>query len=281
MPTDGQQNRVFLRIPVRISADAYQDGQFFKKSRLMDLSTNGLSFLVGPSDLLPDHFEIRFKLTPFSRVIKIMLQVKNRVPVPGGVRAGCLFADISDVDRASIDRYVCHFSGISLQEQVINLAAFLCVVDAAARLLLYYLNDYYSATDFGRMVVEPGAAGLSAAALVMYAFSSCLAFVFSCPSMTRKGSSYFVSSVLLLGNSFVFLMVKNFSLWQDGFWGMGDPGLTRILVVQLLLVGYLAMAIVVGVLSLKKVALVLGVVKQEFSVLKLGFEHLNFLRKGR
>jgi hypothetical protein len=281
MVTAGQQNRVFLRIPVKIPAAVYLNGQFYKATKLVDLSTNGLACLVSPSDPLPDNFEIRFRLTLFSRVIKIMLEVKNRVILSGSMRLGCIFLSISDLDKKRIDKYVCNSSGIFLPEQVVNFAAFFCAVDACLRSLLYNASSYYSATDFGRSVRDPVFSDPSGAMLIFYVFSAFSAFILSSPSIVRKAGLSFISSVLLLGYAFMFLFMKNFSCWKQGLWSLNDPDMNVLLSAQLCLLSYLGFSIIIGLVSLKKIALTLSVIKQEFLVLKLGFTQLSFLRKGR
>jgi len=245
MATTGQQNRVFLRIPVKIAAAIYLNGQFYKTTKLVDLSTNGLACLVSPSDPLPDNFEIRFRLTPFSRAMKIMLEVKNRVILSGSVRIGCIFARISDLDKKRIDKYVRNFSGIFFPEQAVNFAAFFCAVDSSVRLLLYNASSYYSATDFGRSGREPVFSDPSGIMLGFYVFSAFSAFILSSPSIVRKAGLSFISSILLLGCAFIFLLMKNFSCWKEGLWSLNDPEMNMLLSVQLFFLFYLGFAIII------------------------------------
>ncbi len=281
MPTDGQQNRVFLRIPVKILADVYLDGRFYKKVRLVDLSTHGLAFFTDASGLLPNDLEIRFRLSLFSGTIRIAAGVKNRVALPKGVRVGCIFLQISDPDKKRIDQYVCNFSGISFPENAVHVAAFLCALDASIRSLLYYLASYYGATEFGRRLLEPVLSGHSGVMLALYVASAFFAFILSSPAVLRKGKLSFISSLLLLAYAFFFLCVKNFTAWRNGLWGFNDWDMNTVLTAQLLFAIYLGFALMTGLIFLKKVTLVLDIIKQEFSVLRLGFVQLNFLRKRR
>lgn len=178
MANGGQQKRVLLRVPVPTPAAIYLSGEFYKKSKLADLSTNGLSVLTGPSDTLPDKFEIRFRLRRFSRTIRILLEVKNRMSVSEGVRLGCVFSEISDSDRKRVNKYIYNFVDISFPEQAVNFAAFLCVIDASFKLLLYFINSYYSATDLGRSPFAPALSNFSGIVLAFYAFLAFLAFIF-------------------------------------------------------------------------------------------------------
>jgi len=279
MAIGDQQRRVFLRIPVAIPAAIYLDGQFYKKIKLADLSTNGLSVLVRSSDTLLDNFEIRFRLTPVSRLIRIILEVKNRILLPEGVRIGCSFSKISDLDKKRIDKYVCSFVDISFPEQAVNLAAFLCAMDASFRLLLYFLNSYYSATDLGRSLFAPLPSNFSGIALTLYAFYAFLAFIFSSPSIVSKGKLNFISSLFLLGYAFLFLLIKNFICWKARLWNFNYPYTNMFLAFQLFLVFYLGFAIVIGAFFLKKITLTFDIIKQEFTTLKLRFVQLKFLMR--
>jgi hypothetical protein len=276
-----QQKRIFLRIPVAIAAAIYLNGQFHKKLRLADLSTNGLSFLVRPSEILPDNFEIRFKLTPLSKLIRIILEVKNRVNLPEGMRVGCVFSEISDLDKKRIGTYVCHFVETSFPEQAVNFAAFFCAIDASFRLLLYSINSYYSATDFGRSLFAPALSKFSVIALAFYAFFAFLAFIFSSPTLLRKVKSSFILSLFLLGYAFLFLLVKNFSCYKAGLWNFNYFYISMFLAFQLFFVFYLAFALVIGALFLKKITLTLDIIRRQFATLKFSFVQLKFLRRKR
>ncbi len=274
-----QQKRVLLRVPVATPAAIYLNGEFYKKFKLADLSTNGLSVLTGSSDVLPDKFEIRFRLRRFSRTIRMLLEVKNRMSVPEGVRLGCVFSEISDSDKESVNKYICNFVDISFPEQTVNFATFLCVIDASFRLLLYSINSYYSATDLGRSSFAPPLSNFTGIALVFYAFLAFLAFIFSSPFIVSKGRLNFISSLFLLGYAFLLLLIKNLNCWKARLWDLHDPYTTIFLAFQSLLVLYSGFAIVIGGLFLKKIALTLNIIKQQFAALKSRLAQLRTLRK--
>ncbi|MFC1675302.1 PilZ domain-containing protein [Candidatus Omnitrophota bacterium] len=281
MPTADQQKRVFLRVPVKTPAEIYLNNRFYKKIKLADLSTNGLSFLVSPTDTLPDNPEIRFRLARFSRLIKIKLEVKNRVSLPEGLRLGCSFAEISDRDKKRVDKYVCSSVDISFPEQTVNFAAFLCAIDASFRLWLSFLNSYYSATDFGSSSIVSPLSNFSGIALLLYAFLAFLAFIFSSPSVVSKGKIDFILSLFFSGYAFLFLLIKNLLYWKVRLWNLDYLYTNIYLAFQLFLVFYLGFAIIIGVIFLKKVALTLDVIKQEFATLRCRLAQLKFLRKNR
>jgi len=279
MANGDQQKRVVLRVPVATTAAIYLKGEFYKRFKLADLSTDGLSVLTGSSDVLPDKFEIRFRLRRFSRTIRIVLEVKNRISVSEGVRLGCVFSEISDSDKKRVNKYIYNFVDISFPEQAVNFAAFLCVIDASFRLLLYSINSYYSATDLGRSSFVPALSNFTGITLVFYAFLACLAFIFSSPSIISKGRLNFIFSLFLLGYAFLFLIIKNFICWKEGLWNLNYLYTNMFLVSQLFLVFYLGFAIVIGTFFLKKIALTLDIIKQELAALKLRLVQLKFLRK--
>jgi len=279
MANGDQQKRVVLRVPVATTAAIYLKGEFYKRFKLADLSTDGLSVLTGSSDVLPDKFEIRFRLRRFSRTIRIVLEVKNRISVSEGVRLGCVFSEISDSDKKRVNKYIYNFVDISFPEQAVNFAAFLCVIDASFRLLLYSINSYYSATDLGRSSFVPALSNFTGITLVFYAFLACLAFIFSSPSIISKGRLNFIFSLFLLGYAFLFLIIKNFICWKEGLWNLNYLYTNMFLVSQLFLVFYLGFAIVIGTFFLKKITLTLDIIKQELAALKLRLVQLKFLRK--
>ncbi|KPK97907.1 MAG: hypothetical protein AMJ95_06890 [Omnitrophica WOR_2 bacterium SM23_72] len=281
MTNGGQQKRVFLRIPVATPASIYLNNKFYKKFKLADLSTNGLSVLTSPSEVLPDKFEIHFRLRRFSRTIRVILEVKNRISVSEGVRLGCVFSEISDSDKKRVNKYVYNFVDISFPEQAVNFAAFLCVIDASFRVLLYSINFYYSATDLGRSVFTPPLSNFTGIALIFYAFLAFLAFIFSSPFIVSKGRSNFIFSLSLLGYALFFLLLKNFICWKAQLWILNYFYTNMFLTFQLFLVFYLGFAIVIGVLFLNKITLTLDIIKQQFATLKFHLAQLKFLRKGR
>jgi len=261
-----QQKRVFLRIPARIRAAIYLYGKFYKKVKLADLSTKGLSFFVAESQLIPDNLEISFRLKRFSRLIRVRLLVMERAGVTEGARIGCAFTQISDKDKLRIEKYICDFVNISFAVQAVNLAAFFCVIEAAFRLLLYFVNFYYSATEFGTSFSFPAPSNSYVITLLVYLFFAFLAFIFSSPAIVGKRKINFGISLFFLGIIFIFILAKNSISWKSGlryfFW------------IRLGLILYVGLALVTGILFLKKINLTFAIIKQQL----LGLLRFRFMR---
>jgi hypothetical protein len=278
MITPNQPNRALLRVPAAISAAIYIKEQCSKKLKLSDLSSSGLSFEIDSSDVLPEKFEIRFKLTPFARTITLTVEVKSRTQVAQGVRVGCVFARIQESDKKRVAAFIRNYVNISFPEQAVNLAGFLCALDATLRILLNSVYSYYTATELGRSAFAAAHLGLSGAALVLYALFSALSFVLSSPSAISKARGNFVTSLYLLGYAFIFLGIKNFIGMREGFWNFYSFYATLFLAAQLLLWLYVGGAIAIGVFFLKKVVLTLDIIQKEFATLK---SHLVRLKKTK
>jgi hypothetical protein len=263
----GPPKRIFLRVPLRSWASILVSGKFFKKVKLADLNSKGLSFIFGRSEAIPEDFEIVFSLGRFSKPIRAALKVKNRFPARNGTRIGCAFSKILDEDLRRVEGYILRSLNISLPVEAVNLAAFLCVMDAGWRILAYFLLLYYGDTPFGREAVLEAPSIFYALTLAAYLVFALWAFMLSCASVVIKNKVYFFLSLFFLGCIFIFALAETFFYLNAGLWYSPYRLVKVFWRLWIGFVGYLGFAIALGVLFLKKIHLTMGILTQQFKAL--------------
>jgi hypothetical protein len=243
-----QKDRIFLRIPVNIQARIFIDDHP-KDVYTNDLSTSGLSFDIDNADNLVDCFEMHLRLPRSFKVLKITLKAVKRIDLPGKVRIGCRFLDISREDKECIDRFVTGFVEFALQSRILNVAAFFLFIDAVIRIFLFILNIYYEGTPFGKTDPVGGKLYYYGVVLFLYAVICLAANIFS-NDVRRKG---FMLRVSCISAAFIFIAAKNISYLGAGLWHSGYPFITAFLAAELAIVIYTGFAVWVCVNSIKKV----------------------------
>ncbi|MBI4707983.1 MAG: PilZ domain-containing protein [Candidatus Omnitrophica bacterium] len=241
-------------------AKIFFEGRLHKKVYLTELSTTGLSFNIKESDYLPDLFELRFRLRPFSKVIKIQMEVKNRRGIPGGLRIGCRFLKLSDEDKELINNYVCRYVDLSGPLRLIDIAAFLLSIDALWRILAYLVNFYYGGTEFGKSFQTSSGQDFYGIVLVLYAIFSFAAFISTDNIFDRRGKTRFLLRLFCLVAAFVFIVTKNISYCKLHIWHSDYLFINAFLWTQIFLVFYTGFSIAVVIASLKKINLVLDII---------------------
>ena len=257
---EGKTKRVFLRIPIRLPAKIIMSGYPDKEVCLEELSTTGLSFYLKESESIPDSFEITFQLKHFSKIIKVKLEVKSRINVPGGWRVGCRLAEISDEDKRSITNYICKFADLSVPIRIVSSAAFFCALDSLWRIAAYFL--YYEGVKFEEAFKISLTDHLYFVVLLVYALCSFTAFIFSGRLLETKAKMYFLISLSCLIPPFLFIMFKDIAYWKFWMWSSENISIGIFFWSYVLLTFYTGLSIVVGARALKKTDLVLGILDQ-------------------
>lgn len=209
----GRPKRVFLRVPVKLAVEILLDGGKSMVAQIEDLSTRGLAFYLKDPDQVPDIFNISLRITPASKPLNLQLEVKSRTAVIGGVRIGCIFSTISEEDKHAINKYICELIDFPKHFIIINLAAFLCLLDSAWRIIAYFL--YYEARNFERVFKAPVSYQLYFFVLLFYAGSSYIAYSFNTRVTSKEEKSRFCLAFFGLAASFVFVTVKAFGYWAS------------------------------------------------------------------
>jgi hypothetical protein len=256
----GKTKRVFLRIPIKLPARIILTGRPDKEVYIDELSTTGLSFYLEKSEEVPDFFDLDFRLTQFSKVIKIKLEVKSRSSIPGGLRVGCRFAEVLDEDKKLIINYICKFADPSFPLRVVSIAAFFCSLDSSWRVAAYLL--YYEGIKFENEFRIALTDHFYFIVLLLYLVCSFVAFIFSGQVTHKKGKALFLTSILCLIPALIFITAKNITYWK--FWILHSE---KIFVnvffwIYVLFGFYTALSIIVGIASFKKINLVLDILGQ-------------------
>ena len=256
----GKTKRVFLRIPIKLPARIILAGQPDKEIYIDELSTTGLSFYIKEPEQVADFFDLDFRLTQLSKVIKIKLEVKSRSNVLGGLRIGCRFVEISEEGKKLITDYICKFANPSFPLRVLSVAAFLCILDSLWRMAVYLL--YYEGAKFERTSSMTPGDRLYFLALAFYLACSFAAFVFSEYVTHKKGKMFFLASVSCLIPAFIFITAKNIAYAK--FWVLHSENtfVNIFFWVYVLFDFYAALSILVGITALKKINLVLDILGQ-------------------
>jgi len=256
----GKTKRVFLRIPVKLPARIILTGKPNKEVYIDELSTTGLSFYLEKSEEVPDLFDLDFRLTRFSKVIKIKLEVKSRSSIPAGLRVGCRFAEVLDEDKKLITNYICRFASPSFPLRVVSIAAFFCSLDSSWRVAAYLL--YYEGIKFENESRVALTDHFYFVILLLYLLSSFVAFIFSGQVNHKKGKALFLTSVLCLIPALIFITVKNIAYGK--LWILHSEKLfvNVFFWVYILFGFYTALSMIVGIASFKKINLVLGILGQ-------------------
>jgi len=264
-PTEGKAKRVFLRIPVKFPAKILIPDSPDKEVCVDELSTTGLSFYLKESENIPDYFELAFRLGPFSKIIKIKLEVKSRNSISGTLRIGCRFVEVLDEDKKQITNYICKFADLSLPVRVVGVASFFCSLDSLWRIAAYLL--YYNGVKFEKGFRIPLADYFYFLILLLYAITTFAAFIFSGRVTNKKEKALFLTSLFCLILAFIFIMIKNIVYWK--FWIGHSEYLfvSALFWTYLLFSCYTLLSILIGMLSLKKMNSILDILDQHITSL--------------
>lgn len=213
--------RIFLRVPMKLSADVILDGKLCKKVLISDLSSTGLSLLTAEDKTLPSIFDLRFRLRIFSRPVTVGVEVKNRSTAGDDVRIGCIFLRASKKARDLIDDYLDRLLNFTFADNFIFTAAFLCLIDISWKLAARLVNGYYSGTEFGRNAGMHILPAFPEAAFICYAIISFIAIFIVTQRTPIKGEPRFIAGIMLLTAAFVYLSWKNISCIQYKLWDAG------------------------------------------------------------
>jgi hypothetical protein len=223
--TADKAKRVYLRISSNIAAYIFFKGKLVKKVFINDFSTTGVGFFVSGPQLPGNNFEIRFRLSIFSPPIKAQIVVRNTTPIHGGWRLGCSFEKISLADKNSVQRYLCSHTDYRAAYQVINLVAFLCLLDAMARAGLWAGLSYHEIFSLNRDVLTIIAPRVPFLFYLAYAFFSLLAFILSDKLFIKKGIVFLGFALLCLAPSLSFVLFKNMAYWEQGLFFSPEAGI--------------------------------------------------------
>jgi hypothetical protein len=210
--------RVFLRVPMKLSATVIVEGKPYKKVSMLDLSSTGLALFTAEDKDFPSVFDLRFRLGRFSRPVTINMEVKNRTPLGDGVRIGCIFRQVSKKAQNLINNYIDRLLNFTVADDFIFMAAFLCFIDVLWKLAARLINGYYIGTEFGRSAGMYKTNPFSEAAFVCYAIASFIIVFIVAHRASIKGKPRFIASITLLTAIFVYLSWKNISCIQYKLW---------------------------------------------------------------
>ncbi|UCC95052.1 MAG: PilZ domain-containing protein [Candidatus Omnitrophota bacterium] len=253
-----RNKRAFLRVPVRLRAKLYLKGSFYRTVLVQELSTNGVAFIL-KEESSPDAFDLYLQLNPFSKAMKIRIEVRNRLKVPGGFRTGCSFAETSEKDQQLIDEYISRFVSIAGPSIALNVGAFFCSIDASWRILAYAIHSYYVSRQFAGTLPQPIAQYFYLFTLLLYAALSFTAFALPAYVIDRKAERRFLLSMECLLGAFVFVVTKSVLYWQVHLWRSEYLLVRGFFWAQFFLACYVGLAIAGGIGLLRKIDLILQI----------------------
>jgi hypothetical protein len=242
----GREQRIFLRIPTKLSAQVFVDGRPYKKVSLEDLSSSGLSFYISETAALPHSFKMRLRLPGHLKSIKIELEAMNRKSINGVPRIGCRFVGLSKRDEHIISKYVLRFMEFSLPCRVLGMAAFLLFIDALCRLFAYLTNLYYIEINPIKSYTGDYLYGII---LIGYAIASFIA----CISSDNIRKKRFLLGFFCAAGAFLFILLKNITYLELRLWQADHLFITTFLQIQSFLLIYTGFAIVLYAYSIKTI----------------------------
>ena len=243
----GEALRVYFRVPTNLEGRIAWDGET-RSVRIVDLSTTGLAFLVQEGAELPPLLQIEFRLSRFRKALRAGVQVKNQVPKDTEVRVGCFFTDLSDEDRAQIQKFILSRSEVFATYRALLNASFGVSLVAVLKELMLALLARSAATAFGRSVGLASGAGPDAVkTLVCLAFSLTSFFVIQVPKKVC-----FLLANLALGGAWLVLTNLVFSSVRRGLWDQAPPEARGFLVADALVWFYTGFSLVRSALGAGK-----------------------------
>ncbi len=244
------RERVFLRVPSKFRANVLIDNRYYTSVSVRELSSRGLSFLVGKKVNLPEAFELRFRLPHSFRPMKTKVEVKNRQDLRFNTLIGGNFSDITDNDRNLIIKYIIRVTDISAPYRILNIAAFLLFMDALYRLFVYMLSVYYGNTEFGKgLYASQRLFAFYGVALLFYASVSFGAFILT-ENPKKKGFEMALGGI---GAVFIFILLRHIELWKSGLWRETYGFFSFYFWSQFAIVFFAASSVVFGTLSVSRV----------------------------
>lgn len=248
-----EAKRVFLRISIRLPAKLYLNGKMVKKVLVTEISSGGLSFITNKSETIPNLFELRFRLGLFKRQLKMQMEVKNRINSSEGMRLGCGFVNPSEEEKNKIGGYVSKHIDIYLPYQALSFAGFLFFIDSLWRILAYLIKLYYAETPFGKNADIQPSIDFYGVILILYFLFSIAAFF-----IIKSGNKiHFLIGLICFVPPLIFVLAKNILYFRLGLW---ENNFLIIIFfwLQVSFFIYAALSIFIGLVSVKKMKLVLG-----------------------
>jgi len=256
--------RVFLRIPVKIPARIFLERHYYKKVQLDEISTTGFSFCLRDPKDIPDELDVDFRLG-FFNAIKAKAVVKNRIPLPRGMRVGCKFLEIPDADAALITAYINRFTRFSLPLELMGVASLVCLVDSLLRVTAFLL--YYEGARFEKIFTMSLAEKAYGGTLLLYAFCAAVAFLFGGRISDPKEKRRFLMSLACFIVPLAFVVFKNIAyvrIWPEY---AGKPFMALFFAGYAFLAVYAAFTAGIALRSLDKIDIVLDILGKHRSAL--------------
>ncbi|MFH1867797.1 MAG: PilZ domain-containing protein [Candidatus Omnitrophota bacterium] len=261
----GPRDRIYLRVPTKISATMFIDGQPSGKFVISSLSTTGLSLLAKEGSLMPDFFELAFRLPGKFRKIKICLEVKNRIKKNGAMRVGCRFLKISQKDKKVISDYIAERTEFSPASTMFSIATFLLFVDALFRVFTWMLSRYYKEAhvEYAFISFDWYFYGLT---LILYSAMCFIACLYSRDIKKKR----FAISLICGALAFLFILIKYAFYCGLQLWACEHLAIKGFFWIESLLVIYVGFSALFFATSQKKM---------EFTADTLGNHHKIFREK--
>ena len=250
-----KSTRVYLRLPVKLRAELWLEGKFFKNVEVADISTTGLSFMIDTTAHLPVLFELILKIGPLQQPIKVGVEKKNVLPCAQGIRVGCKFFEISDENKDLLSSYICKAVSFSGPFLLIRAASALGIIDAAIRILS--LRVYYDALGLERNVGVSWLGIMYGCILWLYLVCCVNTFLLVRSISTENDKANFLQSLLSLGLALFFIAVRAIFYLTAFITGINGPYFSFIVIGYNLFAIFVAAAIIIGFASLKKIGDVL------------------------
>ncbi|MBN3037945.1 MAG: PilZ domain-containing protein [Candidatus Omnitrophica bacterium] len=251
-PPPEKQERIFFRLPIRVRAKTIFADRPGPDIVIDEISTAGFSFSVKAPVEFPETFEVSFRLPDSLKILRISVEVKDRVSVKDKQRIGCRFSDISDENKERINNYIIQLSDFSIPCVILSIATFLLSIDALCRLFAYLAIMNYARAPFLKGFSATSLSPYYILLLCFYAFICFMALVFS-DDMRKRG---FMINISCVGFAFIFILAKSILYWKVRMGQSHYLVLNPYSWIQFALLFYTALAIVVGATYLKRVVTV-------------------------
>lgn len=262
--------RVCMRLPLKLAGELMYKDRPSKKITIEELSAGGFSVICKERTDILEACAIRFRVSPFMKVLRLRFQVVNTTQLDRGIRFGCKFIDMSLDQKDRLFNFIYRCICPSFSFTMVGISSFFCLVDSLWRIWAYFFVGYF----YRGFVFTGGVLGYFARhgyfiILLLYMCASIYAFMSSTYSANQRGRRKFVLSLFSLAGAFVFVLCKDIYYLRLHIWPAELFTVNFFYVLYWILCFFIGFSLFVGLFALKKMSLAIDLLDKRGKILGL------------